>query len=118
MSVVDDIQAVRARTDLTLDEKRAAIYDLKGQAIVDAFAGRVGQSMVRGQFTLTLTEAPTWADRRLTFTGLRLTRNGIGVPLNLPLSIVNPPLMVPDGAGGYVLNVLQAIRDAIMDMVH
>lgn len=116
MSLVDDIAAVRARTDLTLDEKRAQVYTLKANAILGALATRVGVPIVRGQYVITLTELPIYeGDKlRLVFTA---TKNGVNVPLNLPLYIVNPPILVPDGLGGWTLNLLQAIRDAIIDMV-
>lgn len=116
MGLVEDIQAIRQRTDLTLPQKRAAIYDLKGHAIIEALASRVGEPITRGAFVLTLTEPPRYNGRllRLMFT---LTRNGVPVPLDLPLYIINPPILVPDGLGGFRLSLLQAIRDAIIDMV-
>ena len=115
MSLVDEIAAIRSREDLSDPEKLGAIYDLKGQAIVDALVTRVGTVITRGVFTLTLTEPPVFANRTLRLV-FDLARNGVPVPISMPLYIVNPPVLVPDGLGGYTLNLVQAIRDVIMDL--
>jgi hypothetical protein len=117
VSIVDEIAAIRSNDLLSADQKRVAVYDLKGAAVVAALASRVGQTFTRGNFALTLTAAPTYSNNRLTFPAFTLTRNGVPLLLDLPLHIVNPPLMVPDGVGGFTLNPLQAIRDVIMGLV-
>lgn len=117
MGLVEDIQAVRARTDLTLAEKRAQVYDLKGTALTTALAAKVGVPITRGVYVLTLTEIPQYVGNRLRLV-FTLTKNGVTVPLDLPLFLVNPPILVPDGLGGFALNLQQAIRDAIIDMAH
>lgn len=117
MTLRTDIQAIRDDPALTDAEKRQACYDLKGQAIVDLFAPRVGQTLTRGVYTLTLLKLPRYLPNRTLEFYVKVTKNGLEVPLDLPILIVNPPILVPDGAGGFVQDVLQAVRDVIMDLV-
>lgn len=118
MTLRSDIIAVRNNDLLSDDEKRAAIYALKAAAIESIFAPRVGQTITRGNFTLTLLKpVKVLANRTLEF-WVRVTRNGLEVPLSLPILITNPPIMVPDATPGtFREDVLQAIRDVIMDVV-
>jgi hypothetical protein len=117
VSLVDDIQAVRAREDLTRDEKRAMIYDLKGEAIVAQFLPHVGNTLTRGIYTMRLDRLPVFHPNRTLEFWITVTKDGVEQPLDLPIYLVNPPILVPDGLGGYTLNVLQACRDALIDVV-
>lgn len=117
MTLRDDIQAVRDNDALTVAEKRAAIYQLKADAIEELFAPRVGQTITRGIYTVTLLKPVVVHPNKTVEFWIAATKNGIPVPLDLPILLVNPPIMVPDGAGGFTLNLLQAIRDVLMDLV-
>lgn len=116
MGLREDVQTLRARQDLTPAQKRSAAYDLKGQAIVNHLTPKVGQVFTRGPYTVTLTKNPEYDGGRLIFPGISLTKNGNRVPLSLPLTIVNPPILVPDGAGGLKEDLLQVVRDMLMDL--
>lgn len=117
MGLREEIQAIRDRTDIEPPQKRALIYDLVGNAVVTALASRVNQTLTRGQYTVTLGEAPRYDGRSIIFPDIRATKAGVPVPLDLPIHFTNPPLHVPDGAGGFREDVQQAIRDSLMDLI-
>jgi hypothetical protein len=116
MSLRDDIIAVRNNPLLTREEKRDAIYDLKGNAIVAEFTPLVGQTYTQGIYTLTLTRAPVYEiipKRRLLF-WVRATKNNIPIQVSHPIVMTNSPIMIPDGVGGFVADLRAAVRRAII----
>lgn len=118
MTLRTDIQDVRSRTDITDAEKRALIYDLKGTAIVNLFADKVGQTMVRGIYTMRLDRLPVFHPNRTLEFWVTVTKNGVTQPLNLPIYIRNPPILVPDVTPGtFREDVVQAIRDVLIEEV-
>lgn len=117
MTLRTDIQAVRDNDALTPEEKRAAVYQLKADAIEELFAPRVGQTITRGIYTVTLLRPVVVHPNRTVEFWIAATKNGAPVPLDLPILIVNPPIMVPDGAGGFVQDLLQAIRDVLIGLI-
>lgn len=117
MTLRTDIQAVRDNGALTDAERRSAIYELKASAIEALFAPRVGQTISRGIYTVTLLKPVVVHPNRTVEFWIAATKNGLPVALDLPILIVNPPIMVPDGVGGFTENLLQAIRDVLMDLI-
>lgn len=93
MSVSDDLAGV------TDPRER---HRIKCRAFA-ALTGQVGRSIKRGQFTVTLTSAPTFTDDVLTFS-ISIERGGQDItPPDLnPIRIVNPPVLVEDPAGPVV----------------
>ena len=71
-------------------------------AVIGRLGNLTGQSVDRGLFRATITDGPFLSDRTVTLS-IRITRisNGNDVtPANLnPITIVNPPILVPDPAG-------------------
>ena len=71
-------------------------------AVIGRLGNLTGQSIDRGLFRLTITHGPVVTGRTVTLS-IRVTRisNGNDVtPANLnPITIVNPPILVPDPAG-------------------
>jgi hypothetical protein len=112
------LAALRTRKNLTDDEKCQAIYDLKGKAIVQAFAPQLGQrrgikrTFTRGDLTLTIARPPTYDGMQVTFREVELKRDGIPIPLKLPIHI-------RPGSGGALSdprNHVRDVRDVIMGL--
>lgn len=98
---------------------------LRAEAIA-SLGPQVGQSIVRGNFRLTLTDGPRLLGRILEFS-VRVNRIDTGAdvtpPALNPIRVVNPPVLVPDPAGSVDLGprgmhrfdllaaLLQIVRD-------
>jgi hypothetical protein len=101
MSLVSDIQAVRANGSLSDAEKRAQVYAIKCNAIIDrigaARPSMIGRAFTVGELAITLTQQPTYdaATGRLTV-WVSAKRNGVDIvfpPDALPFMYVNPPVI-------------------------
>lgn len=92
MSVLDDLQGIIDPTERS--RIKAAAFAQLGSL--------VGQSILRGNFRLTLTDGPKIVNHMLVFS-IRINRidNGNNVtPQNLnPVMVVNPPILVADPSG-------------------
>lgn len=119
MTLQDDILAVRNRTDLTDEQKQAAIYDIKANALATRATTLVGQTFTENGLRITITQAPVVSNGRL-IVWVSATRNNIAVPIPaeaLPFIFVNPPVFVRDVVGGSVESPLAALRTMVADTV-
>lgn len=84
------------------------------------FSSLSGEVFVRGRFELTILRGPrmirlgdVYAIRLL----VSVKRDDIPLPIDGDLIFVNPPIKVPDGSGGFVVNLRQALRDMVIEAI-
>lgn len=122
MTVIDDIDAIAARGDLTPNEKRTQI------AVRRANEGRTALLSVSlprtfnfAPYVITVMQASS--NGGALFLTISATRSGVPISINNPVILYPPPLLVPDAVGAvlrgnnkrYRLDPIIAIRDTILD---
>jgi hypothetical protein len=120
----------KAAADLEADpgnaQKREALRDLKGEAILAAFNTKAKrQALVAGHLAVSITKPLTYTDGTLIVSGIEVRRDGVIDPmpfttrlLNIEhaLQIVNPPTHVRDGRD-IREDPAQALREIILSLV-
>lgn len=96
MTVSDDITAALARNDLNDDQKKVEVQRIKGVAWRDNLAAVVGNQFRLGIYTVTLTALPQFQNN-FVYIWCNVTKNGLPVPLDLPVMIRNPPILSATG---------------------
>lgn len=97
MTVVSDVAAVRANAAFTDDQKRAQIYQIKATALISALQTNnlIGRSYTFNGVVFTVTRQPVYhTDTRTLELWFTATRNGVPIPVSLPVLLVNPPVLV------------------------
>ena len=114
MGLGETIKEIRARDDISTDEKRRHIYNIKGQAHLEALNSLVDNSFTVGDLLITLTKPPIFDGRLLTvWVSAKKKGNNVTFPPDaLPFIYVNPPL-IHDG----IESPLEAAKQMIVDTV-
>ena len=101
MSAADDVRAVHARPDLSVDERHQAAHRIKAVAHRDALAPLVGRPVTIDGCEITLTRLPQYDTANdWLYVWCEITKAGQPVPLDLPIMVRNPPLFAPTGPNG------------------
>jgi hypothetical protein len=130
VALYDDVDAIHARLDLTVEQKYAQAAALKAAALRDAILG-VGVMPQTWNFSYLGT---TYS---VTITGV--VANGSAVIISgtaskpaaqqvlrniFPVTIINPPLLMPDAAGGvsrrgqsYKFDLIALARAVLQDVI-
>lgn len=95
MSHGDDIRAVHARADLSLDEKRALTYGIKGDAYRGIAAQLVSQSWQDEELIINVTSMDVDEQHRV-IVRCEAWRADQPLALDLPFIFINPPLVHQD----------------------
>jgi hypothetical protein len=94
MSITSDITDILARTDLTDEEKRSAIYALKSGAVAIVAESLVGQNINLGEgYRVEITRAPSFTEKMDLALWFTATKNGKSIPFDAPLIIRNIPVI-------------------------
>lgn len=114
MSHGDDIRAIHARNDLTVEEKRARAYEVKGNAYRGIRGQVVDKPWTNGDLTINVTSLDVDDKHRLS---VRVTVTRGGVPIVFPRDaqpfiFVNPPL-IHAGAEDPMVAFRQILADAV-----
>lgn len=112
--LVSDLQTARQSGDpAAIRAARRALYAARAQELADA----APVSITRGNWTLTFLSPPRVLLVRgtpLLAVQVALHRNGVPVPVDGDIRIVNPPFQVPDGTGGYREDARAALADVLV----
>lgn len=92
MSHGDDIRAIHARNDLTVDEKRERAYEIKGNAYRGIATSVVNEPWTDGDLTINVTSLEV-DDKHRVVVNCEAWRDGEKLSLDLPFIYVNPPLV-------------------------
>lgn len=106
MSVVADIAAIRARTDLDEDAKRPLIYAVKVAALLGVI--RVGRTIRHNGVRLRINAAHATAQPAL-FLDVTFTPPGV----THQITIVNPPVLPRSPTGNERKDLRQALREML-----
>lgn len=113
MAIATDIAAIRARTDMSEEQKRKTIYDLKGNALVDVIYNGSGsippliqRTFTTGGLTIYLHKAEVLANGALRIF-VTLTR-APGLPKTEEIILVNPPVLPRSITGNERQDLIQA----------
>ena len=117
MTLREDLLTIYTDPTLTRSYKRSVMRRLKMSAFLNRLNGRVGQVMTRGRFTVMLIQEAEYRTGGRLALWVEVKRDGIVVPLDLPIYIINPPVRVPDGLGGFDEDLLGVIQSVIIGLV-
>lgn len=92
MSHGDDIRAIHARNDLTVEEKRQRAYEVKGNAYRGIRGQIVNKPWTDGDLTINITSLEV-DDKHRVVVQCEVWRDGAKLVLDLPFIYVNPPLV-------------------------
>lgn len=91
MSFHEKIKAIHARNNLSLEEKRALVYETKGNAFRGIINGIINEPWIDGDLTINITSFGVDENHRV-IVDCEAWKGGKKVILDLPLIFVNAPL--------------------------
>ena len=100
-AVENAVQAILANGALTADQKAAQIQQAKANALNQVLTGHLPYTFTQAPWSVTVSAAtvvPTPMGSAISLT-VSATKSGVPVPVNNPVVLVNPPVLIPDPAG-------------------
>jgi hypothetical protein len=117
VTIREDLLAIWSDNTLTRQYKRSIMRRMKMWAFLNRLNTFIGPTFVRGRYTIKFTQPVEYRVGARLALWIEVTKDGAPVPLNLPIYVVNPPVRVPDGQGGFEEDLIEVIQSVIIGLV-